>query len=146
MPDRRRALDARWYRTALWCCPPAFRREHGDEMSLDFEAARREAGARGCRALWGIRLLMAIDLVRTLGVQWVRTGIPALAVVSMLVPLAIAEALAAVVRRAPIPMPGDGGAVEVHVVLLLAVTSVILIAMTIAVSVLASRPIRRGRR
>jgi hypothetical protein len=138
MPARApRSLDGRWYRMALSLCPPAFRREHGDEMAQDFAEARREAAARGDGALWTLRLLMAIDLVRTFSVQWLRTGFPVIA-------LAIAEALAAIARRATIPMP-DADA-DVVGILLLAVTSVVLIAMTITLSLWVSRTTLRGRR
>jgi hypothetical protein len=145
MPARApRSLDGRWYRMALSLCPPAFRREHGDEMAQDFAEARREAAARGDGALWTLRLLMAIDLVRTFSVQWLRTGFPVIALVSVLVSLAIAEALAAIARRATIPMP-DADA-DVVGILLLAVTSVVLIAMTITLSLWVSRTTLRGRR
>jgi hypothetical protein len=142
--DAPRSLDGRWYRMALSLCPPAFRREHGDEMAQDFDQARGEAAAAGHGALWMLRVLMAIDLTRTVGGQWVRTGVPVIALMSVLVSLAIAEGLAAIARRVTIPMP-DGDA-EVVAILFLAVISVVLIAMTITLSVWVSRSSLRGRR
>ena len=71
-----RSLDGRLYRAALSLCPAGFRREHGDEMLRDFDEARGEAAADGDRALWILRLLMAVDLARTFGIQWVRIGVP----------------------------------------------------------------------
>jgi hypothetical protein len=113
-------------------------------MAQDFDEARGEAAARGDGALWMLRLLMAIDLTRTVTGQWLRTGFPVIALVSVLVSLAIAEGLAAIARRVTIPMPA--GDAEVVAILFLAVTSVVLIAMTITLSVWVSRSSLRGRR
>lgn len=141
-----RSLDGRLYRAALSLCPAGFRQEHGDEMARDFDEARGEAAAAGDRALWILRLFMAIDLGRTLGVQWLRTGLPAIALASTLVPLALAEGLAILARRARIRMPVEAAHDEVLGVLLLAVIAVLLIAMTIVLNLWVSRPGRRGRR
>jgi hypothetical protein len=133
---------------ALWLCPPVFRREHGDEMSRDFDEARLEAAACGSGALWTLRLVMAIDLVRTVGVQWLRTGLLAIALVSVAVQLAVAEGLARIARLATIPMPDYDNAAHEDVmgVLLLAVTTLVLIAMTIALNLWVTRLNRRRRR
>ena len=145
-----RSLDGRLYRAALSLCPAGFRREHGDEMVRDFDEARGEAAADGDRALWILRLLMAVDLVRTFGIQWLRSGLPAIAgLASILVTLALAEGLATLAVRArfaPFQMPANPVDAEILGLLLLAVMSVMLIAMTIVVSLWVNRPRRRGRR
>lgn len=141
-----RSLDGRLYRAALSLCPAGFRREHGDEMARDFDDALGEAAAAGDRGLWILRCVMAIDLVRTFGIQWLRTGIPAIGLASILVTLTLAEGLATVARRATIQIPASPAHAEILGVLLLAVTSVLLIAMTIFVSLWVSRPGRRRRR
>jgi hypothetical protein len=128
------SFDGRLYRAALSLCPAGFRRDHGDEMARDFDEARHEAAADGDRALWFLRCLMAIDLVRTLAVQWLRSGVPVIALASTLVPLAIAEALATVARRATVRIPHGLEDEEVVTVLFLAVIVVVLIAMTIIVT------------
>jgi hypothetical protein len=145
-PAAARSFDVRLYRAALSLCPAGFRREYGDEMVRDFEEARGDAAAAGDRALWILRLLMALDLVRTAGVQWFRTRLPAIGLASILVPLALAEGLAILARRARIRMPANTAQNELLGVLLLAVVAVVLIAMTIVVSLWAARPSRRGRR
>jgi hypothetical protein len=145
-PGAMRSLDGRLYRAALSLCPAGFRREHGDEMARDFDEARGEAAATGDRALWSLRLLMAADFLRTFATQWLRTGFPAIGLASILVTLALAEALATVAGRARIQMPTNAEHAEILGVLLLAVTSVVLIATTIIVSLWGSRPRRRGRR
>ena len=72
-------------------------------MARDFDQARQEADS--ARAFWLLRACIAIDLVRTLAVQWVRTRLPIIAVASLLLSIALAEALAAIARRASIRMP-----------------------------------------
>jgi hypothetical protein len=150
-PAAPRTLEGQCYRTALMLCPPLFRREHGDEMSRDFDELRGEAAARGNGALWTLRLVMAIDFVRTFGVQWLRTGLPLIALVAASVQLAIAVGLAAFARLAAIaiPKPRDLAHADAEVmgILLLAVTSIVLIGMTIALNIWVTRlNRRRGRR
>ena len=141
-----RSLDGRLYRAALSLCPTGFRFEHGDELARDFDEARGEALAAGDRALWIFRLLMAVDLARTFAVQWLRTAVPATALASAIVALALAAGLATVARRATIPMPSNIADDEILGVLLLAVTSVMVIAVTTSITLWVSRLGRRGRR
>ena len=148
------SLDGRLYRAALGLCPAGFRREHGDEMARDFDEAHGEAVAAGDHALWILRLLMAVDLVRTFGVQWLRTGFPAIGLASVLVTLAlvqvsvlvtfaVANGIVTVASQATTYTPADA---EIIGVLLAAVICVLLIATTIVLTQWASRPARRGRR
>ena len=81
------SFDARLYRAALQLCPGEFRREHGDEMACDFDEARGEVASAGARAVWTLRLLMGVDLARTIVVQWLRTGLPAIGCVALVCPL-----------------------------------------------------------
>ena len=140
------SLDGRLYRAALSLCPPGFRQDHGDEMARDFDEARHEAQAESGRALWFLRCLMAIDLARTLAVQWIRTGLPGIALVSTLVPLAIAEALATLARSTTVRIPRGLEDEEVVTLLFLAVIVIVLIAMTILVSLWVGRLTRPRRR
>ena len=64
------SFDVRLYRAALHLCPGEFRREHGEEMAWDFDEARGEVASAGTRAAWMVRLLMGLDLARTIVVQW----------------------------------------------------------------------------
>jgi hypothetical protein len=151
-PAAPRSLEGQCYRMALMLCPPVFRREHGDEMSRDFDDLRGEAAARGNGALWTLRFAMTIDFVRTLGVQWLRTGLPVIviALVAASVQLAIALGLAAFVHIAtihtPIPDPVTRADAEVIGVLLIAVISILLIAMTVTLNLWVTRLNRRRRR
>jgi len=140
------AFEGRLYRVALSLCPVAFRRDHGDEMARDFDEARKEAAADSRRAIWLLRGCMAIDLVRTLAVQWVRTGLPVIAVASVFPALAIAEGVAAVARGARVRIPDGLEHEDMLLVLFMAVTCVVLIAMTIVLSLWVGRLTRRSRR
>jgi hypothetical protein len=138
------SLDGRLYRAALSLFPPAFRRDHGAEMARDFEDARQEADSH--RAIWRLRGCMAIDLVRTLAVQWVRTKVPVIAVASFVLSVAIAEGIAAVVRSVSVQMPHTIEHEDTVVVLFMAQTIVVLIATTILLSLWVDRLTRRRRR
>jgi hypothetical protein len=140
------SLDGRLYRAALSLCPQNFRREHGDDMARDFDDARCEAAATGERALWQLRFLIAVDLIRTFGVQWLRTPWPVIGLASLLFAVALAEGLATLARGATFQIPDDAAHAEMVGVLLIAVTCVLLIAMTIFLTVWASAPRRRRRR
>jgi hypothetical protein len=72
------------YRAAVAFYPPAFRAEFGEELQRDFEEAAAEVwrhGGRGDR----LRFLVAIgrDLTTTVVTQWLRTGMPAVALISV---------------------------------------------------------------
>jgi hypothetical protein len=139
------SLDGRLYRAALSLLPGAFRRDHGAEMARDFDDARQEA-ADSLRAIWGLRCCMAIDLVRTWSLQWFRTGLPLIAVASIVLSLAIAEGLAAAARATSVRMPDGLEHEDTVVVLFMAEISVVLIAMTILVSLWVGRLLRPRRR
>ena len=140
-------LDGRLYRAALSLCPAGFRRKHGDEMARDFDEARYEAAAAGGRALWILRVLMTVDLVRTAAGQWLQTTVPVIGLASVFFSLALAEGFATLARRGgAIQIPDDPAHAEMVAVLLIAVTCVMLIAMTIVFTVWLGRPRRRGRR
>lgn len=144
-----RSLEGYCYRIVLMLCPPVFRREHGDEMSRDFDELRGEAAALGNGALWTLRLAAAVDLARTFGVQWLRTGLPVIALVAASVQIAIALGLAAFARLATLaiqaPRPDAPADVEVMGILLIAITSFLLIGMTITLNLWVTRLNRRRR-
>jgi hypothetical protein len=151
MPAAPRSLEGQCYRMALLLCPPLFRREHGDEMSRDFDELRGEAATYGSRALWTLRFAAVFDLVRTAGVQWLRTGLPVIALVAASVQLAIALGLAAFARLAAmsmsIPDHVTHADAEMMGILLIAITSFMLIGMTITLNLWVTRlNRRRGRR
>ena len=72
------------YQACVLLYPSTFRSQFGEEMISDFDAATRDAwhsrGWHGVLSLWA---LVSADLVRSIAVQWFRTGLPALAVLSI---------------------------------------------------------------
>lgn len=139
------SVESRVYRAALSLCPAGFRRDHGDEMARDFDEARQEATG-STAAIWMVRACMSIDLARTFAVQWVRTKVPVIAAVSIVIALAIAEVLAAIARRASVRMPVGIEHEDAVVVLFMAEILVVLIAMTILISLWVGRLTRPRRR
>lgn len=140
------SIDGRLYRVGLWLCPSGFRHEHADEMARDFDEAHGEATSMGRRALWRLRLLIAIDLVRTFAVQWTRTGLPVIWFTSLIVSLAVVEALATLARRARFEIPRNMPDADVIGLVLLATTAVCVIAMTIVLTLWVGRQVRPRRR
>lgn len=141
----RRRLDVRLYRACLHACPPSFRREYGEEMAADFVQVGEEAASGGRQALWRVRIGLALDLVRTAATQWVRTAWPAIGFVSIIVPLLLAEVLVGLARRAAFVV-GPELPAETMGVVVLATVSVVLIAMTIALTVAGAPRVGQRRR
>ena len=140
------SFDARLYRAALHLCPGEFRGEHSDEMACDFDEARGEVASAGARAVWTLRLVMGVDLARTIVVQWLRTGLPAIGCVALLCPLVVAAGLASAVRRLTFRIPVDGVDAESVGVALLGVVAVMVIVVTIVFNLWVHRPRRVARR
>jgi hypothetical protein len=99
------ATAARLYRAGLYLYPPAFRREFGAEMRRDFEEATVECwAAGGWLAILGLWTHTSVDLATTAVVQWLRSGLPAIGLVSVVFALLTVTA-AAQLRRATVPVP-----------------------------------------
>jgi hypothetical protein len=138
-------IDARLYRAALRLCPGEFRRDHGDEMACDFEQARSEA-AGGAAALWALRLVLGLDLGRTIAVQWLRTGLPAIGCVAAGVSLGLVASLASMARWLAERVTIDHDTSEgVGFVLLVAVALMVIVA-TIVFNLWTHRSRLAGRR
>jgi hypothetical protein len=145
------SFDITLYRAGLQLCPPAFRRDFSAEMLRDFDAARTEAQSSGRRRdLWALRAQMGSDLLRTIAVQWLRTGLPLIAVLALAVALIAAASLVSVWPRMYVDLPAGTADADVIAVALLAVTVVIFIASTIMLTLwimpaLLRRPSRHAR-
>ncbi len=83
------------YQACLLVYPATFRREFGDEMVSDFEEATADAWQDrrwvGVLALW---TLVFVDFTRTVAIQWLKTGLPALIALSALWSTMIATLIA----------------------------------------------------
>lgn len=76
-------MIARLYAMLLVLFPRSFTEEFGYEMMCDFrDAARRARHSGGRLGLVSLSARYAGDLVRNVFIQWVRTGVPALIVIS----------------------------------------------------------------
>jgi hypothetical protein len=72
-----------FYRALLHLYPSAFRLEFGNEIAADFDDATEEAWrAHGWPGVLPVWLFVGADLARAVLVQWYRTGLPALVVLS----------------------------------------------------------------
>lgn len=144
--DPSTAFDVGLYRAGLRLCPGEFRREHGDEMAGDFAEARGEAAAAGASALWTLRGLIAVDLGRTIAVQWLRTGLPAIGVAAAVVSISLMAGLASVARRVTRRLTAVTGDLDTLGIILLAAVAVMVIVATIVFNQWAQRPRPAGRR
>lgn len=137
------------YRLALLLCPPAFRREFGEEMLRDAADARADALAVGTpRSLWRWRAQMLIDVARTAATQWLRTGVPMIAFVAAIggaIPLAAMTVLGALAQRLLVRVSGTITDVDTMGLVLVATLLVCLISITVVITLWAARLQRRIR-
>ena len=126
-----RGLETKLYGAALYCYPPTFRREFAAEMIRDFHEARHEPHVlAGRRQMWGFRRQMAADLVKSVALQWLRSDMPLLLVLSLLGPLASTTAMATLLRPAK-PLVRHGTDDDMLVLLMVVVTLLLVITATI---------------
>jgi hypothetical protein len=140
-------LDARLYRAAIRLCPGVFRVDHGEEMAADFDAARAEAEAGGAAAIWTLRLLFGVDLARTIGFQWLRTGLPVIAGIAAVGSFVLMAGIASAIRAVSARLASsDVEAPEGVLMVLLSSVAVMVIVATIVFTASLTRPRRAGRR
>jgi hypothetical protein len=127
--------DAKLYQAALYLYPPSFRREFGLEMMRDFEEARQEVCAGGPpRGLWALRATMSRDLARSVVLQWIRTGLPMIALLSMTATLGAFAGLARLWNGASIDIPETSNSDLLGLELLAAVVLLIIVATIVFTS------------
>lgn len=106
-------IAARIYRLLVWLYPPAFRRQFAFEMACDFDEATSDAWREG-RWLAVVPLWMRLghDLTWTVVIQWLRHGLPVVAVVPALATTMAVLAGASAIWRSLQPralLTGDAG-------------------------------------
>jgi hypothetical protein len=142
------AAAVRVHAALLLLYPPAFRREFTPQMSYDFDEASRDAWrAGGGLAMAMLWLRAAADLARTIPVQWARTGLPALLLVSPL-PACAVFALAAtrIGRVRPIAIAATEADREALELVLAATVVIVLLAASITIVTWLTRPLRQRHR
>jgi hypothetical protein len=91
------------YQACLLLYPERFRLEFGDEMVSDFDEATADAWhTRRWSGVFAVWTLVGVDFARTVAIQWLKTGLPALIVLSAIWSMMIATLIAQqFVPRAP---------------------------------------------
>ena len=141
------SLDTRLYRAALQLYPPVFRRDFSREIVRVFDEARQEMLlTRPEDGLWAFRARMIVDLARTIVGQWLRTGWPYIAVLSILYPLTAASALSSLWRRWSIVLPRGTADADILMLELLAAVVLLIVATTIILTLWFTRPLLYRRR
>jgi hypothetical protein len=137
------------YRAVLRLYPLRFQEEFASDMALDFADASDEAWMRrqwtGLLAVW---LRSAADIVRSLTLQWMRTRLPFVALLSGLVALSTAAIAQTVVPRGPFLAQVKPNDRELVILMLMAACVVLVIASTIIFTQWFLRPLlyRRASR
>ena len=124
------------YKRLLYLYPAAFREEFGDEMICDFDDATGEAWMvgrwPGVLCFW---LVVSADFARSVAVQWVRSGWPALVGISATWSLSCCVLIAQqFVPRPEMPQPRTRSEDEMLLMILGAVVVFVVIAVTILVT------------
>ena len=89
---------------------------------------------------------LAADLARTVPLQWARSGLPLIAVLSAIVPLSAVYVIARVMRQMVVVMPIPEADADVIGVVLIASVTVALVAMTIVLTLWCAHPLVSRRR
>jgi hypothetical protein len=143
------AVATHIYQACLLFYPSAFRLQFGDEMVSDFDEATDDAwqarGWAGVTALW---FVIGIDFVGTVALQWVRTGLPAVLVLSVTWSTMMCTLIAQqLVPRAPILAPPRTPDEEMTIMLVgLAVVIVLIAAVILVTAWFWMLVVRRTRR
>jgi len=142
------SVGSRLYTAALFLYPPAFRREFSTEMARDFKEATEDTRLAGRQsdllALWA---RVGADLAKTVVVQWIRTGLPILALCSITGAVVAASVAANVLPRAPFAVPAAAADRDLMTLILLTGVVLLVNVATILFTFWFSRPLfRRHRR
>ena len=137
------------YRALLRLYPVRFQDEFASDMALDFADARQEAWREerwiGLFRVW---LRAASDVARSLTLQWMRTHIPLIAVVSMAIALSAAAVAQTLVPKEPFFVNLQSHDRDLAALMLLTACVVLVIASTIIFTLWFLRPLlyRRSQR
>jgi hypothetical protein len=142
-----RPFETSLYQAALYLYPPSFRREFSAEMVQDFHQARHEPHVRsGRRQLWAFRREMAMDFGRSLLVQWLRSGWPVILVLSLVGPLALTGAWAALLQSRRFVIPSGTPDEELIALFVMVLALLIVLWATIIFTFWFAHPVLRRRR
>jgi hypothetical protein len=135
------AIGLALYKALLGLYPRAFRREFASDMIQDFEEAGHEAwindGWRGVLSLW---LFAGADIVRSVPMQWLRSGTVIVTGLALTIATSCAAAVGILDPRVPYTMRPSSPERDELLLLVLATTIVVVIAATIVFSLMFLRP------
>jgi hypothetical protein len=118
-------LIVRTSRALLWLFPRSFREEFGHEITCDIADAAHGLSTEDRRmALAALWVCCVADLVRNLCVQWFRTGLPTLVVISVASSALLMSLL--FLQSIPTTTPGF---VTLHVVWAVLMIAIVLVSM-----------------
>ena len=141
------AIGIRVFEAALHLYPPAFRREFGVEMARDVREASKESDSSGgWRNVTRFWLAIAGDVLMTVPLEWCRTGLPLLALLSALPGVAFLGMLVRLERQPWIVVPEQVADREILALLLLVTVLLFLILATIMFTLWFARPHPSRRR
>ena len=130
------------YRAVLRLYPLRFQEEFASDMALDFADASDEAWMqRQWTGLLSVWLRSAADVARSLTLQWMRTKLPVVALISGLVALSTAAIAQTVVPRGPFLAHVKPNDRDLVVLILMAACVVLVIASTIIFTQWFLRPL-----
>ena len=129
------------YGTLLRLYPPAFRREFASDMAQDFDDSSRQAWANeGWRGLLSLWLFTSADLVRSVPMQWLRSGALIVGALALASAACSAAAVAILAPRVTYRVRFADVHGDELLLVIVATTLVVLIATTIVFSWLFVRP------
>jgi hypothetical protein len=137
------AAAARLYRAGLYLYPPAFRREFAGEMRRDFEEATGDCwAAGGWRSVVSLWTHTSADLATSAGIQWLRSGLPLIAIVAAAIAM-LTVTLAAQLSRVTVPVPLTDADRDVVTITLMAVVVLMIIVAVLVFNLWFSRSLVR---
>jgi len=130
------------YRAILRLYPARFREDFASDMALDFADASDQAWAeRRWTGLIGVWTGTAVDVARSLILQWMRTHVPLISIVSIGIALSTAAIAQTITPKGPLfanVKPGDR---ELVTLILLTACVLLVIASTIIFTLWFLRPL-----
>jgi hypothetical protein len=129
------------YKTLLALYPCAFRRQFAFDMIHDFEDASREAFAKDrWRGVMSLYLFIGADVLRSLPLQWLRSGALIITLVALVSAAFCAVVLSVLDLRVPYTMSTSSPERDGVLLLIVATTILVVIAATIVFSLMFLRP------
>jgi hypothetical protein len=130
------------YRTLLRLYPVRFQEEFSSDMALDFADASEEAWlAERWTGLLQVWLRTGADLARSLTLQWMRTHVPLIAIVSIVIALSTASVAQTLIPKEPFFVNLQPHDRDLAALMLLTACVILVVASTIIFTLWFLRPL-----